>query len=252
MVESTKAEGDGVNRPISYAKFRTDKEASPGYSAELVSDLLEPQYYDDMRSRPPPEGKEDIKTLLDLFNKNVEEGKDDPFLGTRYKIDADAAKGSPNYGAYGPYQWKTYGEVSEAKSNLAKGLMTLDACPEVGDEGFRFCGIWAKNRWEWMTTLLACMHYKITVVGFYDAMGVSSVEFILNQTEMSSIICSSEYCEKIYNMKKDGMAQYIKCLVVLDDKRSKEDQAKLDEMIKQLNDDYQVQVRMFSDVMDEG
>ena len=84
--------------------------------------------------------------------------------------------------------------------------MTQNLCPEVGDEGFKFCGIWSKNRWEWITTLLACMHYKITVVGFYDAMGTSSVEFILNQTEMTSIICSGEYIEKIVNMKKDGMA----------------------------------------------
>ena len=37
MVESKQQEGDGVNRPIQYAKFRTDKEPEEGYSAELVS-----------------------------------------------------------------------------------------------------------------------------------------------------------------------------------------------------------------------
>ncbi len=66
-----------------------------------------------------------------------------------------------------------------------------DLIPEVsdgGDQTFRFCGIWSKNRWEWMTTLLACMHYKATVVGFFDAMGTVSVEYILNQTEMSTIM----------------------------------------------------------------
>ena len=95
--------------------------------------------------------------------------------------------------------------------------MNLNLCPEVGDEGFRFCGIWSKNRAEWMTTLLACMHYKITVVGFYDAMGTQSVEFILNQTEMQTIVCSGDYIEKIVNMKKDDMAQHIKALITLDD-----------------------------------
>lgn len=35
---------------------------------------------------------------------------------------------------------------------------------------WRFLGIWAKNRWEWTVSLLAAMHYKITGVGFYDAM----------------------------------------------------------------------------------
>ena len=67
---------------------------------------------------------------------------------------------------------------------------------------FRFCGIWAKNRQEWMTTLYACMYYKMTVVGFYDAMGVVSLEYILNQTEMTTIVCSGEYIMKIVEMKK--------------------------------------------------
>ena len=53
--------------------------------------------------------------------------------------------------------------------------MIGDFCPEVDGEedgpAMKFCGVWAKNREEWTTTLLACMHYKITVVGFFDAMG---------------------------------------------------------------------------------
>ena len=131
--------------------------------------------------------------------------------------------------------------------------MSLDLCPEVGgDDVFRFCGIWSKNRWEWMTTLLACMHYKITVVGFYDAMGIPAVEFILNQTEMTTIICSGDYCQKIYNMKKDGMAQHIKSLVIMDEKRSAAEQGKLDEMIAQLAKEYDVTIRRFEEVMEEG
>jgi len=61
------------------------------------------------------------------------------------------------------------------------------------------------------------MHYNYTVVGFYDAMGTTSVEFILNQTEMTSIICSGEYIKRIVDMKKDGFAQHISALVTLDD-----------------------------------
>jgi long-chain acyl-CoA synthetase len=108
--------------------------------------------------------------------------------------------------------------VNENQENLARGLMLKDLCPEVGegDDKFRFCGIWCKNRWEWLTTLLACMNYKMTVVGFYDAMGTVSVEFILNQTEMTTIIASSDYVQKILEMKKDGMAEHIKTLVTLD------------------------------------
>ena len=61
------------------------------------------------------------------------------------------------------------------------------------------------------------MHYKMTVVGFYDAMGSVSVEFILNQTEMTSIICSGEYIRRIVTMRKEGLASKIKNLITLDE-----------------------------------
>ena len=55
MVESKVDQGgDGVNRPIKYATFRTDKDPEPGYSAELISDRVEAQYYGDLDARPRP------------------------------------------------------------------------------------------------------------------------------------------------------------------------------------------------------
>ena len=61
--------------------------------------------------------------------------------------------------------------------------MDKDLCPMIeGENGapMNFLGIWSKNRWEWTVSLIAAMHYGITIVGFYDAMGVEQVEFILN------------------------------------------------------------------------
>ena len=51
-------------------------------------------------------------------------------------------------------------------------MMKMGLCPEVEaeDKNWRFCGIWARNRWEWTATQLACMQYSITTVGFYEAM----------------------------------------------------------------------------------
>ena len=102
--------------------------------------------------------------------------------------------------------------------NLAKGLMTLGLCPAVRgeDRDWHFCGIWAKNCWEWTATLLACMHYDMTTVGFYDAMSAEQVDFILKQTEMKTIVCTSDYAQKLIDMKKQGMAQFVGALVVCD------------------------------------
>lgn len=80
---------------------------------------------------------------------------------------------------------------------------------------WRFMGVWMQNRAEWTKTELACMHYKMTTVGFYDAMGVSQVDFILNQTEMSTIVGTLNYAKKVLDMKKNGQATHIKNLVLV-------------------------------------
>jgi len=54
-------------------------------------------------------------------------------------------------------------------------------------------GIWAKNREEWITSLIGTMMVSTTVVGFYDAMGPPAVDFITNQTELSTIACSGPF-----------------------------------------------------------
>jgi len=108
-------------------------------------------------------------------------------------------------------------QVDEAAQKFAKSMMRHNLCPKVrGEErDWNFLGIWSKNRWEWTATLLACMHYNVTTVGFYDAMGAEQVEYILNQTEMTSIVCAAEYAKKIIKMKKEGMAAHITSIVLM-------------------------------------
>lgn len=127
---------------------------------------------------------------------------DDPFvefMGTRETM--------PD-GSMGDYKWMARAAVDLKVKGLARGLMQGDFCPEVdGEEDgpkMRFVGIWAKNRWEWAATLIACMYYNIKVVGFFDAMGADALDFILNQTELSTIVCTSAYVKRIVQMKKDS------------------------------------------------
>jgi long-chain acyl-CoA synthetase len=66
----------------------------------------------------------------------------------------------------------------------------------------RFTGVWSKNREEWNVTEFASMQLNSTIVGFYDSMGDSAVEFILNQTELTTIFCSAAYLSKITALKE--------------------------------------------------
>ena len=75
MVESS-AKGDGVVRNTIYAKFRTDKPATPGYSAELVNIKVDPKDYDDLKVGTN-------KSFLDYFSVHVTQRPNDSYLGTR-------------------------------------------------------------------------------------------------------------------------------------------------------------------------
>lgn len=105
---------------------------------------------------------------------------------------------------------------------MARGLQKLGLVSETEGEGkqWRFLGIWAKNRAEWAISTIASWYNKGTVVGFYDAMSNSAVDFILNQTEMSTILVAAAYVDKIVAMKKDGLAGNVKNLVVFDELKS--------------------------------
>lgn len=166
-----------------YGEFRKDKEADPGYSRELLSTDLDPMYYDRMDEQP--QIKEHLTTYLEHFEKHVKNRGDEPFLGSRKPLAGDK-------GGFGPYEWQTYNEVSEIAQNVARAIKKLNLMSLVEAEGreWRFMGVWSKNRWEWLATHLADMHYNVTTVGFFDAMGSASVEYILKQTELSTFFVS--------------------------------------------------------------
>ena len=87
--------GDGQVRNIQYAKFRTDKAPTPGYSAELISNRVDKQYYDNLEGQPYENASCD--TFLKLFRRNTASQPNAPFLGTREQL-ANNAQGKPVFG----------------------------------------------------------------------------------------------------------------------------------------------------------
>jgi len=63
---------------------------------------------------------------------------------------------------------------------------TLDA----EDRKWKFMGIYSKNREEWAITALANMKNSVITVAFYDTLGPAAVEFVIKQTELTSISCA--------------------------------------------------------------
>ncbi len=75
--------------------------------------------------------------------------------------------------------------------HLARGMKKLGMLPLIENEGeWKFMGILSKNRWEWTVTELASVRQGGTTVAFYDTLGPESVEFIINQTQLTTISCA--------------------------------------------------------------
>ena len=210
VTANNESAGDGIVRHVQYAHFRTDKPPQAGYSADLMHNDITVDCYDDFSKLPSLQSP--YNSILDLFLEKVKQTPDARFLGTRAKNDD---------GTFGAYEWMSYQQTNVAYEEIAKGskvLELLEPVEGINEDGkkWAFCGIWAKNRWEWHTTMLSSMVVKAAVVGFYDSMGDDSVDFCLKQTRMETMFVSTAYLAKILSMKEQGMATYLRNIVMFD------------------------------------
>ena len=60
------------------------------------------------------------------------------------------------------------------------------------------------------------MRVKTSVVGFFDAMGEDAVDFIIKQTELTTVFVTKEYIDKLIKMKKAGKCQTVSKIVCYD------------------------------------
>jgi long-chain acyl-CoA synthetase len=77
-------------------------------------------------------------------------------------------------------------------------------------------GVYAKNREEWILTHLAGLKNSVTTIAFYDTLGPQAVEFVIKQTELTTISCSGQYVAGLIKLKKEGKADNLENLVSFD------------------------------------
>jgi len=77
-------------------------------------------------------------------------------------------------------------------------------------------GIWSKNRAEWAKTMLACCLDTVTLVTIYDSLGPQAVEYVLKQTDVSSVACALEYVDKLISLKEEGKSFNLQAIVSFD------------------------------------
>ncbi|VDM24223.1 unnamed protein product [Toxocara canis] len=135
-------------------------------AACLDGDQLVPYMYDDAR------------TLYEAVRRGLRVSNNGPMLGYRKK-QSDGSE---------PYVWLTYKEVLDRARDFAYGL--LDIGLMAGQK--TLIGIYAKNRVEWLIAEQGTYNNSSVLVPLYETLGPDACTFIINQSEMSVVVCDTE------------------------------------------------------------
>ena len=159
-----------------------------------------------------------LKTMWETFEINLKVGRaKKKFLGYRKTIKKDELDKK--------YTWITYEEANEKILNFSRGLNVLNLCPKIdieNDDSFRLLGIYSKNRPEWLLSYFGAIRDSITIVTIYDTLGDIALEYIFNQTKLTTIVVEAKSLSKLCNLAKDGKTGQIKNLIILDKEENEE------------------------------
>jgi long-chain acyl-CoA synthetase len=73
--------------------------------------------------------------------------------------------------------------------------------------------LYSKNREEWAISDFACLQTAITTVTLYDTLGKDSIEYILDQCLIKTVICQADKVKNIINLKKEGKIQSVSHII---------------------------------------
>ena len=210
--------GNTLNREIQYGEFCGNKKEGETQvvrnPATVNGELRETMHLG-------------LKTMWEAFEINLKVGRHKKnFLGYRKKIKKDELEKK--------YTWITYEEANDRILNFSRGLNVLNLCPMIdieNDDSFRLLGIYSKNRPEWLLSYFGAVRDSITIVTIYDTLGDIALEYIFNQTKLTTVVIEAKVLEKMFKLAKEGKTGQIKNLIVLD----KEENEKFCEELKNLD-----------------
>ena len=161
------------------------------------------------------------ETVWDSFEINLLKNRHKRnFIGYRKKLNRDELEKK--------FTWITYEEANESILNFSRGLNVLQLCPQIDFEDespFRFLGIYSRNKKEWLLSYLGAMRDSITVVTIYETLGDIAIEFIFEQTKVTTIVVEIKALKKIYELAQRNKTFQVKNLIVIE-KEDDEETAK--------------------------
>ncbi|GFY75820.1 long-chain-fatty-acid--CoA ligase 1 [Trichonephila inaurata madagascariensis] len=116
---------------------------------------------------------EDAQTLHECMIRGARVSGNGPCLGWR-------ERGSDEY------QWVHYKEVLERAKNFGAGLLHKKL------KSGSFVGIYSLNNVECVLTEYACYGRSMSIVPIYDTLGPKAFTLVINEAEISAVICDKE------------------------------------------------------------
>mmetsp|Transcript_1312 Transcript_1312/g.3208 ORF Transcript_1312/g.3208 Transcript_1312/m.3208 type:complete len:669 (+) Transcript_1312:212-2218(+) len=113
----------------------------------------------------------------------------------------------PN-GELGDFVWCTYKEMFERSHNFGSGIANAKLCPPNSD-GLKLLGFFGKNRPEWIIGDVGCYSQGVVPVPMYDTLGADSVEYVVRQTELKTIFCTSAELDRVLDVASKGLIEGI-------------------------------------------
>ncbi|KAL8593299.1 hypothetical protein ACOMHN_009952 [Nucella lapillus] len=115
---------------------------------------------------------DDAKTTYEVFLRGLRESENGPCLGSRS-------------GADNRYTWLTYQQVLDKAQYFGSGLIAKG----LKAANTTFVGIYSGNCAEWAVSDLGSQMFSMVPVPLYDTMGIEACKYIINQTELCTIVC---------------------------------------------------------------
>eukprot|EP00331_Platyophrya_macrostoma_P018075 CAMPEP_0176463596 /NCGR_PEP_ID=MMETSP0127-20121128/35986_1 /TAXON_ID=938130 /ORGANISM="Platyophrya macrostoma, Strain WH" /LENGTH=674 /DNA_ID=CAMNT_0017855793 /DNA_START=18 /DNA_END=2042 /DNA_ORIENTATION=+ len=153
-----------------------------------------------------------------MLNTFKHHGKN-PALGTREKL-AD--------GKLGDYKFKTYNEVKEICFKFGVGIQRLKLAPKINeykDLNLSFMGVYSKNREEYTICDITSALFGHVIVPIYDTLGPEAVQFVFEQTNLTTIYCSNNYIGVLTKSAKEKKLGKVTNIVVWEPYTSEEKKA---------------------------
>ena len=141
---------------------------------------------------------------------------------------------------YGKYIWKSWTQVYDLSKFFLYGITKFNLCPEItiedneNNQKMRFMGIYCRTKEEWLIGSLGCQMDSVTIVTIYDTLGINSIEFILKQTELTTILAESINLEMILKLKEENKLANVKNIIYISCNEEKENLEEIKEKLKNL------------------